>query len=410
MRVAIDGRTIVHGRSGVGNYANQIVRALLRLDTQNEYVLFVVTDLPSLEAPNLRKVNVEGYDQMFRNRWWENVLLPGFLAQHGVDVYFSPGFTLPLLPRFRSVVAPLPLPDRWKRLFNVKKATRYVVAIHDVIAAVRPETFTPRMRMWQNLFNRNAAAIADGIIVGSESTRRDFMRIFRPSCPSISVVPYYVEERFSRVTDPAVLQRVRLRYSLPERFVLFLGTIEPRKNLTALVRAYAVLPPDVRKQFPLVVCGATGWYSEPILEEIGAPAVSDCIRMIGFAEHEDLPALYSLATLFVYPSLYEGFGYPPLEAMACGVPVIASNTSSLPEVVGDAAITVDPFDEASLAEQVRLVLGSPQLQASLAAKGLERAKQFRWDRTARQTLAILEGAARNGRAIAGRAVTLSSGS
>jgi glycosyltransferase involved in cell wall biosynthesis len=397
MRIAIDGRTIVHNRSGVGAYADRIVRSLLRLDHHNEYFLFLATDMPGFEAPNLRKILIGRCDRIFLNRWWENARLPGCLSRHKIDVYFSPAYALPVLPRFRNLIEPLPLPDSWKSLFNTRRSTRYVVTIHDVISDILPETFTPRMRMWQALFNSNAAALADGIIVDSACTQRDFIRIYRASSQHISVVPLSVDESYARVIDAAVLQRVRQRYSLPASFMLYVGTVEPRKNIGGLARARALLPDSLRRQYPLVVCGARGWYSSSILDEVRALPGSDSIQFIGFADHEDMPALYSLATLFVYPSLYEGFGYPPLEAMSCGVPVITSNTSSLPEVVGDAGIMVDPRDDASLARSIQLVLEDPGLQLSLSQKGMERAKQFRWERTAAQTLAVLEGAGRENR-------------
>lgn len=375
MRIAVDGRTIVDRRSGVGAYADRIVRALLRLDQHNEYFLFLAKDVPELEAPNLRKIVIERSDWMFLNRWWENMRLPGWLSRHAIDVYFSPESALPLLPRFR-------------------KSTRYVVTIHDVVSAILPNRFTLKMRMRQALFNRNAAARADRIIVDSVCTKRDFVRVYGPLRQDISVVLLSVDERYARVTDAAVLQRVRQRYVLPESFMLYVGTIEPRKNISGLARALALLPENVRRQFPLVVCGALGWHSRAILEEIRALAISDSIQLIGFAEHEDVPALYSLATLFVYPSLYEGFGYPPLEAMSCGVPVITSNTSSLPEVVGEAGIMVDPRDDAALARGIQRVLEDADLQLSLSRKGIERAKQFRWESTAARTLAVLESAGR----------------
>jgi glycosyltransferase involved in cell wall biosynthesis len=395
MRVAIDGRTIVHDRSGVGTYADQIVRWLLRLDSHNEYFLFLVTDAPGLEAPNLQKILIAGYDRMILNRWWENVLLPGYLTRHEIDVYFSPSYTLPILPRLGAVVAPVSLPQKLTALFNPRKTPRYVVTIHDVIGAIHPETFTPKMRMWQALFSRNAAVLADRLIAVSESTKRDFTRLYGPVHQDIVVVPHGLDERFLRVTDPGELQRVRQRYSLPAAFVLNVGTIEPRKNVTGLASAYALLPAEMRKRYPLVICGAHGWYSESILAEIQALGISDSIKMVGFAAHEDLPALYSLATLFVYPSLYEGFGYPPLEAMACGTPVITSNTSSLPEVVGDAGMLVAPRDTDALARHIERALSEPQLRRHLAQKGMERAKHFHWEMTAGRTLSVLKSAARN---------------
>lgn len=404
MRIAIDGRTIVPTRSGVGIYTEQIVRSLLRLDDRHEYLLFHVADVSWLEAPNLTRIRIEGYDRMIANRWWENILLPGHLARHGIDVYFSPGFVLPTLPRLRPLAAHLPLPRHVGALFNSRRAVRYVVTIHDVIAAIHPEAFTPKMRMWQAIFNRNAAAVADAIIAVSESSKRDFERLYRPRTRQISAVPNSVDERFARVTDIATLDRVTRRYSLPDSFVLYVGTVEPRKNLVGLARAYARLPEAMRRRHPLVICGALGWHVDSILGDIDALQLSDTVKFIGFADHEDLPALYSLATIFAYPSLYEGFGYPPLEAMACGVPVITSNTSSLPEVVGDAAILVDPRDHVALADHLEHLLGDPALQATLGARGRDRAGQFRWDVTARRTLSVLESVVPDGSAPATPAI------
>jgi len=150
-----------------------------------------------------------------------------------------------------------------------------------------------------------------------------------------------------------------------------------------------------------VICGAIGWHADAILSDLNALDISDSIRFVGFAEHEDLPALYSLASVFVYPSLYEGFGYPPLEAMACGVPVITSNTSSLPEVVGDAGLMVNPRDDGELAEKIQYVLEDASARAALSRRGIEQARRFRWESTADQTLAILESAVSD-RSVAGR--------
>ena len=377
MRIAIDGRTIVHGRSGVGTYAHRIVRGLLQRDQRNEYFLFLSAPWPDLEATNLRKLVIERSDRMIRNRWWENVRLPQYLTRHEIDVYFSPAYALPVRPRFTR-----------------RRPTRFVVTIHDVISDILPETFTLRMRMWQALFNRNAVALADRIIVDSESTKRDLIRLYGPTRQPVCVVPLSVGDEYVREVNPATLQRVRERYSLPPSFVLYVGTIEPRKNVTGLARAYRRLPEELQRRFPLVICGAIGWHAEPILSELKALNVSDSIRLVGFAAHEDLPALYSLASVFVYPSLYEGFGYPPLEAMACGVPVITSNTSSLPEVVGDAGIMLDPRDDAALAASIQRVLEDRELRSTLGRKGLEQATRFRWQTTADQTLAILESAGR----------------
>lgn len=396
MRIAIDGRTIVHGRSGVGTYAARTVRSLLRIDPNNEYVLFLAKPNQELDALNLKRIVIEGYERMVLNRWWENILLPRYMEDYGIDVYFSPAFALPILPRFKKIFRFLPVPLKWKVFANAgSKQVKYVVTIHDVISAILPKTFTPKMRMWQFIFNTNAARVADRIITDSESTKRDFMRLYGATRNNISVVHLSVDEEFTKVKDKKLLQTVRRRYDLPKEFILFVGTIEPRKNVICLAQAYSLLPKSLRKRYPLVISGAMGWYANNIVSEMGKLGLADSLQMIGYVDHEHLPSLYSLASLFVYPSLYEGFGYPPLEAMSCGVPVITSNTSSLPEVIGDAGIMINPIDYVSLANEMQRVLENPRLQANMRRKGYQRARMFSWEKTAAETLAILEGVVEN---------------
>jgi glycosyltransferase involved in cell wall biosynthesis len=183
---------------------------------------------------------------------------------------------------------------------------------------------------------------------------------------------------------------VRRRYDLPERFVLFVGTLEPRKNLMRLVQAYAGLPASVRRHVSLVIAGGPGWLSETLRREVAERGLADRVRFIGYVRDEDMAPLYSLATVFAYPSLYEGFGLPVLEAMACGVPVLTSNVSSLPEVAGGAAVLVAPTDVDAIADGLTQLLDDTALAAKLVARGLEWSTNFSWDRCARETLAVYE--------------------
>ncbi len=394
MRIAVDGRTIVKGKSGVGTYVERTMRALLQLDSHNEYYLFLVEPLDDLNAPNLTKVLIRGYQRAGRNRFWENILFPKFAAQNGIDIFFGAAYALPVLPRWRSFARLIPLPSSWRLPFNPDKRTKYVAGVLDMIGFVRPETFTPKMRMWQHIFVKNAVKIADAIITISESTKRDLLRLFPYDPSRVYVTPLSVDDTFRPNHDEADVKKVRLKYDLPEQCILYVGTIEPRKNVAGIARAYSMLPTELRQRYPLIIAGSKGWYAETILNEISSLGISKDIKLAGFVDAEDLPTLMSMARLFVFPSIYEGFGYPVLEAMASGVPVITSTTSSLPEVIGEAGITVDPDDYAALSAGMKKILTDPTFHSLLRARGLERARMFSWEKTAQQTLEVFEAIVR----------------
>jgi glycosyltransferase involved in cell wall biosynthesis len=364
-------------------YALRTVQSLLRIDQQNEYHLFLVEDHEQIEAPNLKKLLIPGFDKIVRNRWWENVLLPSYLRKEAVDLFFSPAYALPILPRRQRFIP-------W---FGPLQ-TKIVVTIHDVIGLVLPETFTWKMKLWLRVFAHNAARAADQIIAISETTKNDFVRY--TGCPPehVSVVYNALDEHFKPLQNEQERQRVRRKYSLPHSFILYVGTIEPRKNLPLLVHAYNLLPKSLRQQYALVIAGGLGWKTGRIVDAIRSNNAEERILLTGYVEDDDLPTLYNLASLFVYPSLYEGFGYPVLEAMACGIPVITSNRSSLPEVAGDAAVLVNPFDARQIAREMERALLDMQWREELQRRGFARAAQFNWKRNAEETLAVLENVMR----------------
>jgi glycosyltransferase involved in cell wall biosynthesis len=390
MRIAIDGRTIVQLRSGVGMYAERIVRGLLQIDHDNEYYVFLTEPAPTLQFPNLTHILLDGHHQMFLKHWWENISLPHFLETRQIDLYFSPSFMLPILPRFASLGRFLPLPAQWKIPFNLDRRVKYVTSIHDLVGFALPETFTLKMRLWQRLFVSNAVHVADRILASSVSTQRDLFRFFEFDRQKVSVVYLSLEERFAPVNERRLLAKVRTKYSLPERFVLSVGTIEPRKNIAGVARAYSLLPRHLRDKCKLIIAGGKGWHTDAIFGEIKQLGIEKDVSFLGFVDYEDLPSLYSLAEVFVYPSLYEGFGFPPLEAMACGTPVITSTRSSLPEVVGDAAILTEPTDYGTMSNEMCRVLTDEKIRGEMRRKGLRRAKLFSWRVAAKQTLEIFE--------------------
>ena len=258
--------------------------------------------------------------------------------------------------------------------------------LHDLIFRFYPQTHKPLNRWFLTLMMPRFLRAVDAVIAVSDCTKRDAVRLYGLDEAKIKVIHEGVNPRFC-TAPPEAISVVRQKYGLPKDFILSVGTIEPRKNLTSLLEAYRVLR-DRRGECKLVIVGQKGWLYEGFFRRLRELGLKDEVIFPGFVPDEDLPALYSAADLFVFPSLYEGFGLPVLEAMACGAPVITSNTSSLPEVAGDAALLVDPTSIEALTHAMRNVLESKQLRDELSAKGYEQAAKFNWESAARETLAV----------------------
>ncbi len=267
---------------------------------------------------------------------------------------------------------------------------RLVVTIHDCTFVTHPEFHLPGNVEHCLRGTRLAIERADMLIAVSESTRRDLIERMGAPADRIVVTHEAADPRLARVTDATRLEAVRQRYGLPEQFVLSLGAMEPRKNLSRLLEAFAALAPAVRKDVSLVVAGAKGWLNDSVHEQVNKLGLGDSVRFAGYIEEEDLAAVYSLATVFAYPSLWEGFGLPVLEAMACGTPVLTSNLSSLPEVAGDAALLVSPSDVDAIAEGLGRLLEDAALRRELSERGYRRAAHFSWERCARETVAVYQ--------------------
>ena len=371
MRIGLDGKILTLRAGGTGRYAINLTRAMLAEAAAHRPDLeFVVLSGPQTS----REVMEE-----FRGRCEERflgakssvirslTLVPAALRRLGVDVFHG----------MDHVGIPL-----------VGRSCRYVVTVHDVIPLILPETFTPRHRLVVRLALARVRRRADLVVVPSHAVKRDVVR--RVGLPEDRVVVTHegCEPRFRPVRSDAARRDVAARYGLPPRYVLAVGTLEPRKNLTTLLEAFARLRRDgeVDADLRLVLAGARGWLDEPIFATVRSLGLEDAVRFTGFVDDADLPAVYSGAALFVFPSLREGFGLPLLEAMACGVPVVTSNISSMPEVAGDAAMLVDPRDADGLAAAIARVLRDEALRDRLREAGIARSRQFSWEATARRTL------------------------
>jgi glycosyltransferase involved in cell wall biosynthesis len=263
-----------------------------------------------------------------------------------------------------------------------------VVTIYDLSFLLFPEGFNPWKRLYLRYMTPYSARRSRRVIALSQSTKNDLSRLFRVPEAKIEVIPCGVDPRF-RPLNGNLISQFRQRRRLPERMILFVGTIERRKNVSLLLEAYAQINKDV--PHALVLAGARGWGADGILAQAEKLDLADVI-FAGYVEQEELPLWYNAADLLAYPSLYEGFGLPPLEAMASGTPVLTSNTSSLPEVVGDAGILIDPQSADEIARAMLKVLRDKGLQEEMRKRGLERAKRFAWQGVVEETLKVYEEA------------------
>ena len=375
MRIAIDAHSVGAQLAGNESYATNLIEALAEIDSINEYTLYVTKraalDRFSGRWPNFSVARTLPHTPLVRIP----LTLGAELRRHPVDVLHVQ-FTAPPL-------APCPV----------------VVSIHDLSFEHLPETFKRRSRMQLRLTVRRSARKAARILTLSESVREDIIATYDIPPERVTTIPLAAPSHFGPVTDQRELQRVRDAYGIggiDGDYILSVGSIQPRKNLTRLVRAYLRLRaerPGVKLP-KLVLVGKKGWLYEETVRMIAESGVGNQILVTGYVSETDLPALYSGATCFVYPSYFEGFGLPPLEAMKCGVPVIVGNRTSLPEVVGDAGLLVDPFDEAEIATALARLIDNPDLRDDLRVKGLKRASSFSWHDTARQTLEVYQQVAR----------------
>jgi glycosyltransferase involved in cell wall biosynthesis len=372
MLIGIDAsRTTVARRTGTENYALRLTRELLALGHDRAEYRFRLY-FNHAPSPGLVDGHAERRVIPFP-RLWTHLRLSWEMATRPPDLLFVPAHVLPLIHPRRSVVT-----------------------VHDLGYLYYPEAHTRFQNAylrWSTRYNARAAA---RVLADSQATRDDLARHYHIPAGKIVVVYPGRDEGLAPVTDPAALSTVRTRYGLAGRYLLHVGTLQPRKNLIRLLHAFASLfasgiePPS--SDLRLVITGKKGWLYDDLLAEIQKLdlAAKGRVVLTGYVPDDDLPALLSGALAFVFPSLYEGFGFPVVEAMSCGAPVVCSNASSLPEVAGDAALLVDPTDVASLAAALARVAADEGLRNDLRERGFRQASRFSWRQCAQQVLEVLE--------------------
>ncbi|PDW03200.1 glycosyltransferase family 4 protein [Candidatus Viridilinea mediisalina] len=372
MRIGLDARYATDHFPGIGRYTLGLAQGLAELGLVQRLLLIVdqnvavgrynLAALARLPGVELVPVKVGPFSLQ------QQVVLP-LVARHlGLDLLHSPYYVKPYVG--------LPCPS--------------LVTIFDLNGWRFPHSLSWRGRIFYRATMALAVRTAALVITGSASAQADLAHVYRLPAERMLVTPLATERRF-QPQEPAVIASMRERYELPPSYVLYIGSDKPHKNLERLVCAWGqVVAAGAHSGMPLVLAGHATGGAERVRQRVSTQQLDAYVRFLPNVADSDLPALYSGATIFAFPSYYEGFGLPPLEAMACGTPVLCANATSLPEVVGDAALTVDPFSTHALAEGLIKLLNNPQLRRDLSARGLQRASTFSWRRTAMATMAAYE--------------------
>lgn len=377
MKIGIDIRTLMDERySGVSEFVYHLLENIFKIDKGNEYVLFynsyqdVSGRLPDF-VQDKEIVNFGIPNKVYNYLLTKPFNIPPVDKRLDCDLLYLPHFN-----------------------FTAVKDAPIIQTVHDLSFRRCPEFFSARKNLWHRALDaKGQLKRAKMIAAVSHSTKNDIIELAGVEAERVRVIYPGLNPGFRPLLhqDPE-LTRVREQYELPEQFLLFLGTIEPRKNVEGLIKAYAILDREMKGQAPmLVLAGGPGWKSNRIYRTFEASPAKDKIKFLGYVADADKCALYNLADIFIYPSFYEGFGFPPLEAMACGTPVIVGANSSLVEVAGNAGLGVDPYNASDIYLQMRELLTNRELKENLIAKGLERVKEFDWKKTAGDYVVLFGG-------------------
>lgn len=366
MRIGIDARPLSRQRTGIGNYVRGLVELLPQVAPQHEYFLYSNREIDLVPPTSAVHQRVDHAFHSFPGSIWFMSRASKLARSDRLDIFWS---AFSMLPR------------------RMPASTLKVVTVYDLVWLRLPETMTGYNLYVQRILAAKAIKRADVVIVISRSTAEDLIQLLRVPVEKIRLVYPGISEVYEPRDPVKAAECISAKYDTPLRYLAALGTVEPRKNLKLLVEVLCILKRSGQLDCPILIAGAKGWKSSALFREIRAAGLTENeIRFLGFLPDEDLPFFYSGAQSFLFPSLHEGFGLPPLEAMACGTPVIASNARCMPEVLGDAAILESPANAQGFAAAVAEVLSHEGLRAVLRARGIEKAKNFRWKTSVQQLL------------------------
>ncbi|MBT6049820.1 MAG: glycosyltransferase [Candidatus Scalindua sp.] len=370
-RIGINASKIFDVHTGVGRYTYNLCRYILKTGSKNDYYFYTPgrmgnTIKTDVEGTHLEKPTASIQNNILRILW-EQIILPIYSRKDRLDLFHYTDHALSLFQSPQQVI----------------------ITVHDIAYIRFPDLLNKSRQIYKKYILRESIKRASIIVADSYSTKRDIVEFFGINEEKIKVVHLGVESRFRPIGN---VKEYRLKNKLHSKMILNVGTLEPRKNVITLMKAFKKLREKGFEAYKLVIAGEKGWLYTQIFKEVEHSGLKNEILFLGVVKDEDLPALYNCADIFVYPSLYEGFGLPPLEAMACGIPVVTSNTSSLPEVIGDAGIMVDPDDVNSLCETMCNLLTDKELRCQMSKNGLKRAKLFSWEKAANEILEIYDDA------------------
>ncbi|MDP4087889.1 MAG: glycosyltransferase family 1 protein [Bacillota bacterium] len=365
MKIGIDGRAAKWYRgTGIGNYTYQVINSLNQLDDSNKYLLFMPENC-SMDIHFNRNFTIRNISENCSSSFWDEVNIPNILHDNEVEIYHVPqnGIGLPL-----------------------DKPCRMVITLHDIIPYKMPDTVGPT---YLKIFLKQIPQIipqCDGIITVSKFSKEDIIREFNFPEDKVFVTHLAPEDIYKPYEKQSSKMLINKLYGIQGDYILYIGGFSPRKNIIGLLEAFSMLVRKNKKDIKLVIAGKKGISYDMYRQRAEQLGINEEVVFPGFIAMEHLPYLYSASELFVYPSFYEGFGLPPVEAMACGVPVVTSNSTSIPEIVGDNAVTINPNDINALFEAMLSVLEDEKLRENLITKGLVRASELSWKETAAKTL------------------------
>lgn len=371
--IGIDYTPAYEQGGGIGRLTRDLMTALSHRDTETDYRLFVSgvkqSELPPALAPNFQWKPTRISPKWLARIWHRTGLpLPVETFVGGVDLFHATDFTLP------------------PTLFH----TKTIVTVHDMSYVRVPDAASPKLKAYLDSVVPRSAHRASHVIADSQATKNDLMEFYDLPDDKISVLLSGIDSRYQKIRESSLLMTMRRIYNIPQQPYLFtIGTIQPRKNYSRVIRALKILR-DRGSDLHLVIAGGKGWLEDEMYKTIAETGLQDVVHLIGFADDEHIASLYSAAECVVFPSLYEGFGFPVLESMACGTPVVTSNVSSLPEVAGNAALMVNPYDVEAIADAIERILDDTELRETLIKGGFEQSKKFTWENSAQQLQKIYE--------------------
>jgi len=376
LKIGIDIRSLCdEKKSGVAEYTENLVENLLKIDKENQYFLFYNSwknaSLPTWNYPNVKFCGFK---------------IPNKILNFSLKFFKFPKIDWLIKERLDYFLIPN------TNFIALSKSCKKIITVHDLSFKIYPEFFSPKSRLWHKMANlKKICEEADKIISVSANTAQDLEKIYKISAEKIKIIHSGIKRNEAQEYD---LKKIKEKHNLPDNFILYLGNIEPRKNLETLIRAFEIFMDSQNKtrdgqDMNLIIAGGLGYKSNALFEAVEKSSEAQNIKILNYIDFEDRAALYKLANIFAFPSFYEGFGFPPLEAMAQGTPVVSSVSSSLIEIIGDAGILTNPYDAREIACAINILINNNSARNEIITRGFEQIKKFDWQKTAEETLNIL---------------------